>query len=43
MACEGAAVERAPALERVLAQKRPKGRPLVIGAHIDPAQYTQQF
>jgi acetolactate synthase-1/2/3 large subunit len=43
MACEGAAVERAPALERLLAQKRPKGRPLVIGAHIDPAQYTRQF
>jgi len=43
MACEGVAVERAPALERVLAQKRPKGRPLVIGAHIDPAQYTHQF
>jgi acetolactate synthase-1/2/3 large subunit len=43
MACEGAAVERAPALARLLAGKRPKGRPLVIGAHIDPAQYTQQF
>jgi acetolactate synthase-1/2/3 large subunit len=43
MACEGAAVERAPALERLLAQKRAKGRPLVVGAHIDPAQYTQQF
>jgi acetolactate synthase-1/2/3 large subunit len=43
MACEGAAVERAPALERALARKRPQGRPLVIGAHIDPAQYTRQF
>jgi acetolactate synthase-1/2/3 large subunit len=43
MACEGVAVERAPALERLLAQKRPKDRPLVVGAQIDPAQYTQQF
>ena len=43
MACEGAAVDSAAALARVLAAKRPKGRPLVVGARIDPAQYTRQF
>jgi len=43
MACEGAAVDSAAALARVLAAKRPKGRPLVVGARIDPAQYTKQF
>lgn len=43
MACEGAVVERAPALARLLAEKRPQDRPLVVGARIDPAQYTQQF
>ncbi len=43
MACEGAAVDHAGALGRLLAAKRPKDRPLVVGAHIDPAQYTQQF
>jgi len=43
MACEGAAVDSAAALSRLLAAKRPKDRPLVVGARIDPAQYTQQF
>jgi acetolactate synthase I/II/III large subunit len=43
MGCEGAAVDSAPALQRLLAGKRPKDRPLVVGARIDPAQYTQQF
>ncbi|HSG76666.1 MAG TPA: thiamine pyrophosphate-binding protein [Burkholderiales bacterium] len=43
MRCEGARVDSAQALERLLAQKRPKDRPLVVGADIDPAQYTQQF
>lgn len=31
------------ALGRLLAGKRPKDRPLVIGARIDPSQYTAQF
>jgi acetolactate synthase-1/2/3 large subunit len=43
MGCEGAAVDSAAALSRLLAAKRPKDRPLVVGARIDPAQYTQQF
>jgi acetolactate synthase-1/2/3 large subunit len=43
MGCEGAEVQSAAALERLLAGKRPKDRPLVVGARIDPAQYTQQF
>ena len=43
MGCAGARVDGAAALSRLLAAKRPKDRPLVIGAHIDPAQYTQQF
>ena len=43
MGCEGAAVDSARALERLLAAKRPRDRPLVIGATIDPAQYTRQF
>ena len=43
MGCEGAMVQSAPALARVLAQKRPADRPLVVGATIDPAQYTKQF
>jgi hypothetical protein len=30
-------------LERLLAGKRPKDRPLVVGARIDPSQYTAQF
>jgi acetolactate synthase-1/2/3 large subunit len=43
MGCEGAAVDGAAALSRLLAGKRPKDRPLVVGARIDAAQYTQQF
>lgn len=43
MGCEGAMVDSAAALGRLLAGKRPKDRPLVVGARIDPAQYTQQF
>jgi len=43
MGCEGAEVKSAPALERLLAGRRPKDRLLVVGAQIDPAQYTQQF
>jgi acetolactate synthase-1/2/3 large subunit len=43
MGCEGAEAKSAQALERLLAQKRPKDRPLVVGAAIDPAQYTAQF
>jgi acetolactate synthase-1/2/3 large subunit len=43
MGCEGAEVQRAPALASLLAATRPKDRPLVVGARIDPAQYTKQF
>ena len=43
MGCEGALADSPAALQRLLAGKRPKDRPLVIGATIDPAQYTQQF
>jgi acetolactate synthase-1/2/3 large subunit len=43
MGCEGATLGSAIALQRLLAGKRPKDRPLVVGARIDPAQYTQQF
>lgn len=43
MGCEGVEVDSAAALERVLAGKRPQDWPLVVGARIDPAQYTQQF
>jgi len=43
MACEGATVDSAAALARLLAGKRPGDRPLVVGARIDPAQYTRQF
>ena len=43
MGCEGIMVDNAAALSRVLAEARPKDRPLVIGARIDPAQYRAQF
>lgn len=43
MGCDGAAVDSAAALERVLAAPRAADRPLVIGARIDPAQYLAQF
>ena len=43
MGCEGVMVDSAAALSRLLTGKRPKDRPLVVGARIDPAQYTQQF
>jgi acetolactate synthase-1/2/3 large subunit len=43
MGCEGARVTSARELERVLADTRPTDRPLVIEAHIDPAQYEAQF
>jgi acetolactate synthase I/II/III large subunit len=43
MGCEGAMVCGAPALAKLLAGKRPADRPLVVGAEIDPAQYTKQF
>jgi len=36
-------VDDAGALQRVLAGARPKDRPLVVGARIDPAQYSSQF
>ncbi|MGA8048584.1 MAG: hypothetical protein WCA09_00195 [Burkholderiales bacterium] len=34
---------RAAALERVLAERRPSDRPLVVGVKIDPAQYAAQL
>jgi len=43
MGCEGVMVDNAGALERALSGARPKDRPLVIGARIDPAQYARQF
>jgi hypothetical protein len=43
MDCEGATVESSAALSRLLAGRRPGDRPLVVGARIDPAQYTRQF
>jgi acetolactate synthase-1/2/3 large subunit len=43
MGCDGAMVDSASALAGLLARKRPADRPLVVGATIDPAQYTKQF
>jgi len=43
MGCEGVMVDSAEALSRVLGGEKPKDRPLVVGARIDPAQYTAQF
>jgi hypothetical protein len=43
MGCEGATADHAAALSRLLAAKLPKNRPLVVGARIDPSQYTRQF
>lgn len=43
MGCEGVMVDSAGALERVLSGTRPRDRPLVVGARIDPAQYASQF
>jgi acetolactate synthase-1/2/3 large subunit len=43
MACEGVMVDDAAALSRALADARPTDRPLLIGARIDPAQYTSHF
>ena len=43
MGCDGVDVDSARALEGVLGAARANDRPLVIGAHIDPAQYAAQF
>ena len=43
MGCEGVMQDSSAALGRVLAGNRPKDRPLVVGARIDPSQYTAQF
>lgn len=43
MGCEGIMVENAVSLQKVLAGPPPADRPLVVGARIDPAQYTAQF
>jgi acetolactate synthase-1/2/3 large subunit len=41
--CEGVNVSTPAELERVMAEKPPADRPLVIGANIDPTQYQAQF
>jgi acetolactate synthase I/II/III large subunit len=43
MGCEGVMVDGATELSRILAGARPKDRPLLIGARIDPTQYSSQF
>ena len=43
MGCEGVMVDSAAALQQLLSGARPKDRPLVVGARIDPAQYAAQF
>ena len=43
MGCEGAMLGSAAELSQLLSGARPKDRPLVVGARIDPAQYTAQF
>ena len=43
MGCDGAVADSAAGLERILAQPRAATRPLVVGVHIDPAQYLAQF
>ena len=42
MGCDGMMVDNAAALQDALSRRAP-GRPLVIGAAIDPAQYAAQF
>ena len=42
MGCDGVMVDSEKALQDALA-RRPQGRPLVVGAVIDPAQYAAQF
>lgn len=43
MGCDGVMVDGEAALAAALAAPRAKDRPTVIGARIDPAQYTAQF
>lgn len=43
MDCDGVRVDSAAELERVMAKGPAPDRPLVIAAHIDPAQYMAQF
>ena len=43
MGCDGLMVDSEAALAKALAAPRAKDRPTVIGARIDPAQYTAQF
>jgi len=43
MGCEGANVDSAAGLEKILSGSRPSDRPLVLGVAIDPAQYLTQF
>jgi acetolactate synthase-1/2/3 large subunit len=43
MACDSVRVDTAAELEKVMSQPLTGDRPLVIAAHIDPAQYMAQF
>lgn len=43
MACDGLNVSTPAQLEKAFSDYRPKGRPLVIGALIDPEQYKAHF
>jgi len=43
MGCDGVMVDSARGLEATLSERRAAGRPLVIGARIDPTQYAAQF
>src|SRR5262249_22692539 len=43
MGCHGLRREQAGALEKAVADAAPLDRPLVIAAHIAPAQYNSQF
>ena len=43
MGCDGVMVDDEAGLAKALAAPRAKDRPTVIGARIDPAQYTAQF
>ncbi len=41
--CEGVTVRSEQELEKVLGERPPQDRPLVIAALIDPTQYSAQF
>jgi len=43
MGCHGVRVDDAAALEKAVVGAKSLDTPLVIAAHIDPAQYNSQF